>query len=222
MKRFVIIVAAGKGRRMSSDIPKQFMLLGDKPILMHTISNVYGFDRAQNIILILDKEYFAFWDELCIKHKFDIPLTLIEGGKERFYSVKNGLEAVEDDAIVAIHDGVRPFVSREVWINCMEVALTKGNAISAITPKDSIRIKNDKETSAVNRNNIYLVQTPQCFHSTDIKKAYQQLYRDSFTDDIQVLETFKATHANIVDGNKENIKITDPFDMLLAKQLLLK
>ena len=224
MKHFVIIVAAGRGRRMNDDMPKQFLLLGNKPLLMHTIHNIYHFDKTQNIILVLHKDYLCLWNNLCKLYNFDVPLTIVEGGQERFYSVKNGLEIVEDNSLVAIHDGVRPFVSRSVWESCFDIAKHKGNAIPAIIPKDSIRIrikiKKEENTRPISRSNTYLIQTPQCFHSSIIKEAYQQQYKEDYTDDIQVLEALNTTKVNIVEGNSKNIKITDPLDMLIAEQIL--
>ncbi|MDR1725317.1 MAG: 2-C-methyl-D-erythritol 4-phosphate cytidylyltransferase [Bacteroidales bacterium] len=216
MKHYALIVAGGKGLRMGEQIPKQFLLLKGKPLLMHTITNIYSFNSNLNIILVLPKDYMSVWESLCNKYDFTIPLRVITGGNERFYSVKNGLEHVENDSIVAIHDGVRPFVRRKVWEQCMCMAKDKDNAIPALHPRDSIRF----QTKSVDRNMIYLVQTPQCFKSNLIKQAYTQPYNDLFTDDAQVFESaFPNKQINIVEGNIENIKITTQLDLIIANAL---
>ncbi len=219
MKKSVIIVAGGSGSRMSSDIPKQFLLIGNHPILMHTIKRFYDYDKTIQIILVLPSSQQLFWQSLCQKHDFTISHTIANGGETRFHSVKNGLECISDDFIVAIHDGVRPFVSRETIERCFETAAKKGNAIPAIEVVDSLRFVNKNENTSVSRNDYRLIQTPQVFKSFLIKKAFAQAYDTSFTDDAGVLEKMGET-LFLVEGNKENIKITTPYDLLIANAIL--
>jgi 2-C-methyl-D-erythritol 4-phosphate cytidylyltransferase len=216
MKKNVIIVAGGKGLRMSAEVPKQFILLKNKPLLMHTIETFYNFDTQIKIILVLPKEHIKFWQELCQKHHFKINCTVVKGGTERFFSVKNGLELIEDNSVVAIHDGVRPFVSRETLKNCFETAEKLGNAVPVLMLNESVRWVEDGKNSHINRANLRIVQTPQIFRSEILKTAFLQDFNENFTDDASVAEAF-GEQINLVDGNIENIKITANFDLKIAK-----
>jgi len=215
MTKYAIIVAGGKGLRMSADVPKQFILLKDKPILMHTIERFFNFDYSIKIILVLPKEHISLWQQLCEKHDFKINCTIAEGGAERFFSVKNGLNFVEKDSIVAIHDGVRPFVSRETLKNCFTTAEKLGNAVPIVPLNESVRWVENSENRHISRSNLRIVQTPQVFNSEVLLNAYKQPFSEHFTDDASVVEAF-GEKINLVDGNPENIKITTKSDLRVA------
>lgn len=219
MDIYVVIVAGGSGKRMGLDTPKQFLELAGKPVLMHTIERFRKFDSKIEIITVLPENQLRFWSELQKKYSFDVPHTLVKGGIHRFVSVKHGLEFVSGQGLVAIHDGVRPLVSNDTIRRCFETAAAKGNAIPVISPSDSLRIITDGVTKPVNRALVKQVQTPQVFDISLIKKAYMQDYDPSFTDDAAVLEK-TGVQINIVEGNRENIKITNPEDLFIAQTLL--
>lgn len=219
MKNYVIIVAGGIGTRMKSDVPKQFLQLQGKPLLMHTINSFVKSIPDIHIIVVLSSAYQKDWEELCIKHNFSVPHQLIKGGETRFHSVKNGLALVPENVVVGIHDAARPFVSRSTIINTYTTAAEKGNATPAIPLTESIREITGSANKAVSRDNYRIIQTPQCFVSSRIKKAFLQAYNPSFTDDASVLEA-DGEQINLVEGNRENIKITTPFDFAIAQQLI--
>lgn len=220
MKKHAIIVAGGKGTRMGSELPKQFIELNKKPILMHTISAFFNFDPNINLIVVLPEDQINFWQELCQKHKFDIKHQVVSGGKERFHSVKKGLNLVVD-GIVGIHDGVRPLVSKETLERCYAVASEKGNAIPVIDIVETIRKIEGNTSTTVNRADYKIVQTPQCFDTELLKKAYDQEYQTSFTDDASVVENI-CISINLVEGNRENIKVTTPIDLKIGEALIKK
>lgn len=215
----VIIVAGGQGKRMQSEIPKQFHNISNKPILLHTIEKFYNFSNEINIIVVLPAPFIDFWKSLCRKYNCSIKHKVVEGGNTRFYSVKNGLANISNDSLVAVHDGVRPLVSDTTIYNVIETARKKGNAIPAVPINESIRKLKSKNTFPVNRNKYRIVQTPQCFKADLLLKAYDQDYKESFTDDATVVEAL-GTKINLVDGNIENIKITRPVDMKFAEAYL--
>ena len=219
MKRFAIIVAGGKGNRMKSEIPKQFIEIGGKPILMHTIEQFYKADSNIEIILVLPKEQIKYWQGLQTKHGFEVPVLVSEGGTSRFYSVKNGLEKVTSTGVVAIHDGVRPFVATSTIMKGFEVAENEKTAIPTVNLVDSIRRVDEKVNRALNRANYRLVQTPQVFDITLLKTAYQQSFSDRFTDDASVIEAMGHS-VTLFEGNSENIKITTPFDLKVAEMMV--
>ena len=219
MNLFALIVAGGSGKRMGIETPKQFLELAGKPVLMHTIERFRSFDETIEIITVLPENQLRFWTELQKRYSFDVPHTLVKGGAHRFDSVRRGLEFVESSGLVAIHDGVRPLVKTETIRRCFETAEKLGNAIPVISPADSIRIVSNHTSEPVNRLNIKQVQTPQVFDAALIKKAYRQQYDPSFTDDATVLEKTGAD-IHIVEGNRENIKITNPEDLFIAQTLL--
>lgn len=219
MKKYIIIVAGGSGNRMGSSIPKQFLELNSKPILIHTIENLNRFAPEAEIIVALPESQFDYWNELCDKHQLHIPHQLSKGGKTRFESVKNALVFVKDKSIVGIHDGVRPLVNEGVVTKCFETAETKGSAIPTLDLVESLRKLTGNSSEVVNRNNYKIVQTPQCFDSDIILKAYQLEYNESFTDDASVVEALGKEVA-LVDGNKENIKITTPEDLKIAEMFI--
>lgn len=219
MQLYVVIVAGGSGKRMGAVIPKQFLELVGKPVLMHTIERFKAFNEAIEIITVLPENQLRYWYELQKKYSFTVPQTLVKGGSTRFYSVRNGLKFVNVPGLVAIHDGVRPFVSIDTIKRCFETAEKLGNAIPVISLSDSIRMLTDQGSVPVDRRQMRLIQTPQVFSSALIKKAYKQNYRPEFTDDATVLE-INGGKINLVEGNRENIKITNPEDLLISKALL--
>ncbi len=217
---YAIIVAGGSGSRMNSEIPKQFLELNGKPVLMHTISAFHISKHQPKIILVLAKNDVSFWEQLIVKHNFEIPHQVIIGGNERFYSVKNGLSLVHaKKAVVAIHDAVRPLVSKTTIDNCYQTAIEKGNAVAAVQAKDSIRKLTDGKSQALNRSEIYLVQTPQTFQVTQLENAYKQEFDVLFTDDASVVEKAGYT-INLEKGDEFNFKITFKEDLKLAETVL--
>ena len=219
MKLYVVIVAGGSGKRMQTGIPKQYLELAGKPVLMHTLERFKAFDNAIEIITVLPENQLRFWGELQKKYSFDVPHTLVKGGKARFFSVRNGLKFIDNPGLVAIHDGVRPFVSVDTIKRCFETAEKLGNAIPVISPSDTLRMISGEENKTINRLQVKQVQTPQVFNTDLIKNAYLQEYMPEFTDDATVLER-TGVKINLVDGNRENIKITNPEDLVISTALL--
>ncbi len=204
---------------MGSDIPKQFLHVGGKPLLMRTIERFHAFDRSMPITLVLPQQHHHYWKELCHKHRFEIPHQVVNGGDERFFSVKNALATIPDGVLVGIHDGVRPFVSHSTIEQAFAEAEKNGCAVPAMPAKESVRLADGDTSAPLDRNKVMLVQTPQCFRSEIIKAAYQAEYNPLFTDDATVVETVLKKHIAITPGNAENIKITTPFDLVLANLL---
>jgi len=219
MKLYALIVAGGSGKRMQTGIPKQYLELAGKPVLMHTLERFKAFDNAIEIITVLPENQLRFWGELQKKYSFDVPHTLVKGGKARFFSVRNGLKFIDNPGLVAIHDGVRPFVSVDTIKRCFETAEKLGNAIPVISPSDTLRMISGEENKPINRLQVKQVQTPQVFNTDLIKNAYLQEYMPEFTDDATVLER-TGVKINLVDGNRENIKITNPEDLVISTALL--
>lgn len=221
---YIIIVAGGKGVRMGGDLPKQFLPLCGKPVLMHTLEKFGQYCPEMGIILVLPKEQHQYWRQLCERHQFTLPHTVVEGGATRFDSSKNGLKAVPDDAsgVVGIHDGVRPFVSAEVIARTFEAARKHGAAIPVTPVTDTLRmVSPDGESHNVPRTSYRAVQTPQAFDIQQIKRAFDTPYSDTFTDDASVAEA-AGMQVAMVDGNRENIKLTTPFDMKVAEVICAK
>lgn len=219
MANSVIIVAGGIGSRFGSSLPKQFLNLDGKPILMHTIGVFYKYNPLLEIIVVLPENQLDFWNELCKKHHFNIPHTTAPGGSERFYSVKNGLQAMRSGGIVAIHDAVRPLVSQATLRTCFETAELTGNAIPVVAPVDSVRMVEKDKSIQVDRSLYRLVQTPQCFRKELILAAFTKDFSSSFTDDASVAEA-AGQAITLVEGNYENIKITTATDLKLAVAML--
>ncbi len=226
MKRYLIVVAGGKGVRMGGVLPKQFQLLGGRPVLMVTLERLYALDNTLHLVLVLPKEHLGLWDELCLKYSFAVPVVVTEGGNTRFHSVKNGLDAIEndellDDALVGVHDAVRPFVSRRVLDEAYREAWSNGAAVPMIELQDSLRqvIGGEGASQTVPRDRYRLVQTPQVFRLSLLRRAYEQRYVEAFTDDASVVEAI-GERVFAVEGNRENIKLTTPFDMMIANTLL--
>ena len=223
MNRSVIIVAGGSGSRMGGDVPKQFMLLAGRPILMHTIEAFHKFDNQMNIVLVLPAGQHDYWRKLCTEHSFNkIDYQLVDGGATRFHSTLNGLAKVPADGIVAVHDGVRPLVSQATLQRCFSAAEQCKAAVPAIPVNESVRqIESDGGNHAVDRSSYVLVQTPQVFDAQTLHSAFAQPYDPLFTDDASVVERM-GVKVSIVEGNFENIKITRPVDLVLAEALMKK
>lgn len=219
MKKYVIIVAGGKGLRMGSDLPKQFLPIGDKPVLMHTLEVFRRYDDTLQIIVVLPQEQQDFWKQLCEEHSFAVEHTLAEGGETRFHSVKNGLALVQERGLVGVHDGVRPFVSVEVIHRCYELAKVRKAVIPVVDVIETLRHLTDAGSETVSRNDYKLVQTPQVFDVELLKKAYAQEFTPFFTDDASVVEAM-GMPVYLAEGNRENIKITTPFDLKVGSALL--
>lgn len=222
MSDYVIIVAGGKGLRMGSDIPKQFLPIGGRPVLMRTLERFRDYSPALHIILVLPKAQQDYWQQLCREYDFRVEYQLADGGETRFHSVQHGLALIPDDAegVVGVHDGVRPFPSMEVIRNCYETART-AKAVIPVTPVvETLRLLSAPSSSrTVPRDDYRLVQTPQTFDIQLLKAANRQPYCDGFTDDASVVESYGHV-ITLVDGNRENIKITTPYDLKLAEVLL--
>jgi 2-C-methyl-D-erythritol 4-phosphate cytidylyltransferase len=219
INKYALIVAGGSGSRMNADVPKQFLLLNERPVLMYTIERFYDYNNSIGILLVLPENQFSLWATLCTEHNFNIQHQVVAGGSVRFESVKNGLSKIQGDGIVAIHDGVRPLVNIETIGRCFEVAAEKGNAIPVMTVIESLRIIDGENSKAVDRSSFVTIQTPQVFNFSEIKEAYNQPFNETFTDDASVLEA-TGTAINLVPGNIENIKITHPADLLFAGLLI--
>ena len=238
---YIIIVAGGKGLRMGTDIPKQFLPIGGKPVLMRTLERFREYSADLQIILVLPKTQQDYWRELCQQYHFPLPqqegeqggsYQMTDGGETRFHSVQHGLALIPDDAegVVGVHDGVRPFPSVEVIRNCYETAREKKAVIPVIPIVETVRhligesnvqrsTFNVQRTITVPRNDYRLVQTPQCFDIQLLKAANRQPYNDGFTDDASVVEAF-GYNVTLVEGNRENIKITTPYDIVVAEAIL--
>jgi 2-C-methyl-D-erythritol 4-phosphate cytidylyltransferase len=214
-ERFVIIVAGGSGVRMHSNIPKQFLMLKGIPVLMHSIQTFYNYCKDISIIVVLPKNNISLWDKLCKRHKFSIPHQITIGGKTRFHSVKNGLKLISNDGIVGIHDAARPLVSINTISNCFHSAFINRCAVPCITLNDSARFIDGKNSKPLNRDNIRIIQTPQCFWASELQHAYMVRYSKNFTDDATVFEK-SGGKVILVDGNRENIKITTQEDLTIA------
>ena len=242
MTKFAIIVAGGKGLRMGADLPKQFIPVEGRPVLMRTLDAFHSCDSSIQLILVLPRDHQPYWRELCEEYHFAVPHRIADGGATRFHSVQSGLSLVDaDDALVAVHDGVRPFVSHEVIRQCYRDAETHGAVVPVIPVVETVRrlvaLQEEKTQAAmpqspllgrgrgeatsvtVPRDSYRLVQTPQTFRSSLIRCAYEQPYCDAFTDDASVVESLgEAVH--LVEGNRENIKLTTPYDLIVAKALV--
>lgn len=217
-EKYVIIVAGGSGKRMNAAVEKQFLPLGKSVVLLETLKAVHQSEPSANLILVLPKERFDFWNDICRKYGCTIPHRLVEGGKERFFSVKAAVDSIsckDDNALVAVHDGVRPFVDVEVFGRCFAAAEESGAAVACIDASDSVRY----EGRAIDRSKVKLVQTPQCFKLSILKKAYEQEYDKTLTDDASLVESL-GVKVRLVEGNERNIKLTRPLDLLIAENLI--
>lgn len=231
--KYVIIVAGGKGLRMGGDIPKQFMLLNNRPVLMHTIQAFYDFDSAIRIILVLPHEQREYWKNLCVGYDFSVSHQIVSGGETRFHSVKNGLDAIENvrrspftvhetSALIGVHDGVRPLAGKKLIRAVYAQADSGDAAFPAIPVTDSMRKRADdfKTTVPTDRSEYFFVQTPQVFKAGVLFEAYRQACKPQFTDDVSVVETLGICRPVMVEGSRENIKITTPADLIIAQALM--
>ncbi len=218
MKKAFIVVAGGSGSRMQSEIPKQFIEWCGKPILMHTIERLHNYNPTAIIVLVLPKSQLPFWKELCNQHNFSIEVKIAQGGSTRYESVKNGLNKINEECLVAIHDGVRPLVTNQTLNNCFNTAERTGSAIPVTDAIESIRKTENNQSIAVPRDQYKMVQTPQVFKYTEILKAYKQPYQEIFTDDASVFE-YAGNSISLTEGNRENIKITTPIDLAIGETL---
>ncbi|WP_311953323.1 2-C-methyl-D-erythritol 4-phosphate cytidylyltransferase [Mucilaginibacter terrae] len=216
---YAIIVAGGSGTRMQSAVPKQFLLVNELPVLMHTLQAFSRSQYAPKLIVVLPDSHHVYWAQLCIQHHFTLPHDLVSGGPTRFHSVKNGLKLVPDDTLVAVHDAVRPLINPAIIDAAYKQANVQGAVVVAVKSRDSVRQVKGPFTQSLLRDEIYLVQTPQTFKTALLKGAYEYAYQESFTDDASVAE--HAGHAiHIVEGSYQNLKITFPEDIVIAELLL--
>jgi 2-C-methyl-D-erythritol 4-phosphate cytidylyltransferase len=219
MYKYAVIVAGGSGSRMGSTTPKQFLMLHDKPVLYYTLKTFLEAYDDLKIILVLPDEYTEMGREI-IDAYFDYErIQITAGGETRFHSVQSGLQLVEGDAIVFVHDGVRCLVSAELIQRCYKAALEVGSAIPVVPIKDSIRLLNEEDSEAIDRNQVVTVQTPQTFHSRILLPAFDIDYKERFTDEATVVEAY-GLRISLVMGEEHNIKITRPIDLLIAEALL--
>jgi len=234
MKKYAIIVAGGKGLRMNTELPKQFIPINGKPLLMSTLEAFFRYDNELELILVLPVVQQEYWHTICKQYGFSVSHRIADGGETRFHSVKNGLMLIPDteESLIAIHDGVRPFVSQKTISEAFKCAEKYGTAVPAINPVDSVRqltgtpvgaglapALNSTGSTALDRTKLKMIQTPQIFKNSILKKAYLQEYTPSFTDDASVVE--KCGHPIILtEGNRENIKITTPLDLQIAEVLI--
>ncbi|RYM35762.1 2-C-methyl-D-erythritol 4-phosphate cytidylyltransferase [Brumimicrobium glaciale] len=220
MKQSVIITAGGIGKRMKSDLPKQYISVQGLPVLMHTINKFYAYDAEMQIVISLPKDFIQMWKDLCEKHEFNIPHEITEGGIERYHSIKNALQKVKGE-IVMVHDAVRPLVSIQTISNVTEKAKSKGAAIPVLPIKDTLRKGDSENSQHQDRSEFWIVQTPQAFKLDLLQEAYQIPYSSAVTDDASLVEAM-GKQVFLTEGNEENIKITTPFDLKLVEFLLEK
>jgi len=219
MKKYAVIVAGGSGQRMGTDIPKQFLLLQQKPLLWYTLYTFLTAFDDLHIILVLPKNNIPEGESISKSLGAEKRIVIAEGGTTRFHSVQNGLQFITGPSIVFVHDGVRCLVSKELIQRCYEQAMSKGSAIPAVVATDSIRMMDDEDHHVINRNNIRIIQTPQTFQSHILLPAFQQPYDESFTDEATVVEA-SGEQVYLIEGDQNNIKITRPLDLVIAEKIL--
>ena len=220
MKEVAIIVAGGKGLRMGGELPKQFLPIGGRPVLMRTLEAFAAYNPQVQLVVVLPQSQQAYWRELCVRYDFRLPHTVVDGGETRFHSVRNGLLQVEAPALVAVHDGVRPFVSSEVISRCYRLAAEHQAVVPVVGVVETLRrLEPEGQSVTVPRDGYRLVQTPQVFNADLLLRAYSQPYVESFTDDASVVEAYGHAVC-LTEGNRENIKLTTPFDLKVAAALL--
>jgi 2-C-methyl-D-erythritol 4-phosphate cytidylyltransferase len=221
-KYYAILVAGGSGSRMQSTVAKQFLLLNGKPVIMHTLEAFYRCNLNPQILVVLNKHQHHYWAELCNIHHCKIPHLVVEGGEQRFHSVKNGLDVIDGEGVVAVHDAARPLISPELITRSFLEAEKRGSAVTAVKLTDSLRrLTGEHESITLNRDDFALVQTPQTFKVNILKKSYEVAFTDSFTDDASVVEHSGYT-INLIEGERGNLKITYPEDLEIASILLNK
>jgi 2-C-methyl-D-erythritol 4-phosphate cytidylyltransferase len=219
MKKYAIIVAGGTGNRMKGEVPKQFMLLNGKPVILYSIEAFYAFDPLGQIILVIHPDYLALWKTLTLEHKISIPFRVVEGGGTRFDSVKNGLKLIEEDGLVAVHDAARPVINSRFIGDLFAEASTSGSAIPVVPLNDTIRVIDGDASHQLDRTFLRSVQTPQVFRVSELQRAYTQPYQTGFTDDGSVMEA-SGFRIHLAAGNQGNIKITHLQDISVAEVLI--
>jgi 2-C-methyl-D-erythritol 4-phosphate cytidylyltransferase len=219
VQRSTIIVAGGSGKRLGGPVPKQFQTVKGRPLLMWTIEAFHKYDQAMSLIVVLPQEHFDIWKALCVGHRFFIPHQVVAGGEQRWHSVKAGLENVEHDGLVAVHDGVRPLVSTDLIWRCFDAAHLHAAAIPVVPVVPSIRETTAEGSRALDRSRLLAVQTPQCFHTDLLRKAFEQPYDSTFTDEATLVERL-GVKVHLVEGEDNNIKVTTPLDMVYVDRLL--
>jgi len=219
VKTFCIIVAGGKGLRMGSNIPKQFLLLNGKPILIRTLEAFLKYDPSMEIIMALPADHISYWNRLYKEYDFNSPVKVVEGGETRYHSVKNAIQTIQGDGIVAVHDGVRPLITSEFINRCFKDAEEYKTAIPFIPVSESMREIEGENNQHADRSKFVLIQTPQVFEVKLLKKAFTQIYRVTFTDEASLVENM-GTRVHLTAGIPENIKITNQIDLLFAKAIL--
>jgi 2-C-methyl-D-erythritol 4-phosphate cytidylyltransferase len=212
MKKSVIITGGGLGTRMNMPLPKQFIVVKDKPVIVHTINLFRDYDADMEIVVVLPADFLKNWEEISAKYYPNITIHLVSGGATRFHSVKNALARLDENLLIGVHDAVRPLVSPDVIARCYTTAEKSGNAIPAIPLAESIRKVENDISYPIDRSNLHIIQTPQVFHGALLKKAYQSSYLPEFTDDASVVEKL-GVKINLVEGNRSNIKITTKEDL---------
>lgn len=219
MKKYAVLVAGGSGSRMKSDLPKQFILLKNKPLLVHTIESFLKADATINIILVLPEYHLQTGNDIVAQYFNDKKIIITSGGATRFHSVKNGLMQIQEEGIVLVHDAVRSLISVDLIQRCITETIAKRAVIPAISSKDSVRILEGENNKSISRDIVMLVQTPQSFYSTDLIKSFEVEYNDSFTDEASVMEA-AGFQIHIISGDENNIKITHPIDLIIAEKIL--
>jgi 2-C-methyl-D-erythritol 4-phosphate cytidylyltransferase len=216
---YAVIVAGGQGTRMGTAVPKQFLELAGKPVLAHTIQAFINAVPDIHLVLVLPAQQLS-WAQMILQSFPDrLDIELVTGGDSRFGSVKNGLTVVPDDAIVLVHDGVRCLITPALITRCIQGAQQNGSAIPVVPVADSVRQLNGKQSSPLNRELLRAIQTPQTFLAEQLKKAFEQPYSDVFTDEATVIEAAGGV-AHLVEGERSNLKITTPEDLILAEAIL--
>jgi 2-C-methyl-D-erythritol 4-phosphate cytidylyltransferase len=218
VNKHTIIVAGGSGKRLGGPVPKQFQTVKGRPLLMWTIEAFHRYDPGMLLIVVLPKEHFDIWRALCMGHRFFIKHEVVAGGEQRWHSVKAGLEKVQGDGLVAVHDGVRPLVSTDLIARCFDTADTQAAAIPVVPVVPSIRETTAEGSRALDRSRLLAVQTPQCFHTDLLRKAFEQPYDSTFTDEATLVERLGVKVA-LVEGEEHNIKVTTSVDMRVAEAL---
>ncbi|MFC0771654.1 2-C-methyl-D-erythritol 4-phosphate cytidylyltransferase [Terrimonas alba] len=219
MLKYAIIVAGGSGTRMGEKLPKQFILLKDKPVLYYTIKTFLESYEDLQVVLVLPVDYMDMGREIIDAYFDKDRIRITAGGDTRFQSVKNGLKLVEQESIIFVHDGVRCLLTEKLIHSCYEKAVETGSAIPAIASKDSVRILTNEGNDAIDRNKVMMIQTPQTFHSKILLPAYQIDYKDKFTDEATVVEAF-GLKVSLVEGEETNIKMTRPLDLMIAERII--
>jgi len=219
MKKYAVLVAGGSGSRMKSDVPKQFILLKNKPLLVYTIESFLQADADINIILVLPEQHLQTGQDIVTQYFNGKKIIITSGGATRFHSVKNGLMQIQEDGIVLVHDAVRSMVSVDLIQRSLNEVLIKKAIIPAISSKDSVRLIEGEKNKSISRVTVLLIQTPQTFFSEDLKKAFEVEYNDSFTDEASVMEA-AGFQIHIISGDENNIKITHPIDLIIAEKIL--